>query len=154
MRFPRSHNRNHNQQLREVHKWCASDRGAAPVEFALVAPLILLVALAVLQLTLALHVRSVAIGAASEGARLAAISNAEAGRERTTRLLRGSIAAPAIRDTTVRLDRSGPLAVTAVDVTLDLPLIGLLGPVEMTVTGRAVVESTNELVPGFGWQRS
>ena len=154
MRFPRSPNRNHNQHLREVHKWCASDRGAAPVEFALVAPLILLVALAVLQLTLALHVRSVAIGAASEGARLAAISNAEAGRERTTRLLRGSIAAPAIRDTTVRLDRSGPLAVTAVDVTMDLPLIGLLGPVEMTVTGRAVVESTNELVPGFGWQRS
>lgn len=154
MRFPRSPSRNHNQRLREEHRWLASDRGAAPVEFALVAPLILLVALAVLQLTLALHVRSVAIGAASEGARLAAISNAEAGRERTTRLLRGSIAGPAIRDTTVRLDRSGPLAVTAVDVTLDLPLIGLLGPVEMMVTGRAVVESTNELVPGFGWQRS
>jgi Flp pilus assembly protein TadG len=152
VRFPRLPSPKNNQRLRAARRSLVSDEGAAPVEFALVTPLVLLVALAVLQLTLALHVRSVAIGAASEGARLAAISNVEAGRERTTRLLRGSIAGPAIRDTTVRLDRSGPLAVTAVDVTLDLPLIGLLGPVEMTVTGRAVVESTDELVPGFGWQ--
>jgi len=126
-----------------------SDEGTAPVEFALVTPLLLLVALAVLQLTLLLHVRSVAIGAASEGARLAAISDEAAGRERTLSLLDASIAGTAIRDAVVRVDRSGPLAVTAVDVTLDMPLVGLLSPVAMTVTGRAVLESTNELVPGF-----
>ena len=34
-------------------------------------------------------------------------------------------------------------------VTLDLPLIGLLGPTPMTVTGRSVLESTRELPPGF-----
>lgn len=126
-----------------------SDEGAAPVEFALVSPLLLLVALAVLQLTLALHVRSIVIGAASEGARLAAMGDLSSGVERTERILQTSIAGAAIRDMVVRVDRSGPVAVTAVDVTVDLPLVGLLGPVPMTVTGRAVIESTEELVPGF-----
>lgn len=126
-----------------------SDEGTAPVEFALVTPLLLLVALAVLQLTLLLHVRSVAIGAASEGARLAAVSDLDAGRERTMSMLRTSIAGTAIRDAVVRVDRTGPVAVTAVDVTVDMPLVGLLSPVAMTVTGRAVIESTSELVPGF-----
>ena len=126
-----------------------SDEGTAPVEFALVTPLLLLVAVAVLQLTLLLHVRSVAIAAASEGARLAAMSDEEAGLERTRSLLDASIAGTAIRDTGVRVDRTGPVPVAAVDVTLDMPLIGLLSPMAMTVTGRAVIESTNELVPGF-----
>ncbi|MFZ9988363.1 MAG: TadE/TadG family type IV pilus assembly protein, partial [Candidatus Nanopelagicales bacterium] len=39
------------------------------VEFALVTPLLLLVALAVLQVTLALHVRATLTAAAAEGAR-------------------------------------------------------------------------------------
>jgi Flp pilus assembly protein TadG len=126
-----------------------SDEGVAPVEFALVAPLLLLVALAVLQLTLLLHVRSVAIGAASEGARLAAMGDPSLGRERTLAILDSSIAGTAIRDAVVRVDLSGPVAVTAVDVTLDVPLVGLLGPIAMTISGRAVIESTSELVPGF-----
>ena len=126
-----------------------SDEGTAPVEFALVTPLLLLVAVAVLQLTLLLHVRSVAIAAASEGARLVAMSDEEAGLERTRSMLDASIAGTAIRDTGVRVDRSGQVPVAAVDVTLDMPLIGLLSPVAMTVTGRSVIESTNELVPGF-----
>jgi Flp pilus assembly protein TadG len=126
-----------------------SDEGVAPVEFALVAPLLLLVALAVLQLTLLLHVRSVAIGAASEGARLAAMGDPTLGRERTLAILDSSIAGTAIRDAVVRVDLSGPVAVTAVDVTLDVPLVGFLGPVAMTISGRAVIESTSELVPGF-----
>lgn len=137
-------------------RWCRarlrSDDGTATVEFALIAPLLLLVALAVLQLALALHVRGVLIGAATEGARLAALAGGDeaAGRERTERILAESIAGTAVRETRMRVDRSGPLPVAAVDVTADLPLIGLLGPVPMTVTGRAVLESTTELVPGFG----
>jgi ACT domain-containing protein len=111
----------------------------------------LLIAVAVLQLALALHVRSVMVQAASEGARLAAMAGADprAGAQRTERILAGSIAGTAVRTTTVRVDRSGPVPVAAVDVTTDLPLIGLLGPVPMTVTGRAVVESTAELGAGF-----
>ena len=126
-----------------------SDEGTAPVEFALVSPVLLLVALAVLQLTLALHVRGIVIGAASEGARLAATGDLPSGVERTQRILQTSIAGASVRETVARVDRSGPVAVTAVDVTIDLPLVGLLGPVPMTVTGRAVIESTEELVPGF-----
>lgn len=129
----------------------ASESGAATVEFALVAPLMLLVGLAVMQLALALHVRSVAIGAATEGARLAAVvgGDHEAGRQRAERILRESIAGTALRETRVRTDRTGPVPVSAVDITMDLPLIGLLGPTPMTVTGRAVLESTTELMPGF-----
>lgn len=113
--------------------------------------MLLLVAIAVLQLALTLHVRSVAIGAASEGARLAALvgGDAQAAQARTEQILRESIAGTALRETHVRVDRSGSLPVAAVDVTVDLPLVGLLGPTPMTVTGRAVLESTSELVPGF-----
>lgn len=138
--------------MKVAKPWWRGDEGAAPVEFALVTPLLLLVALAVLQLALTLHVRSVAVGAASEGARLAALAggNEDAARDRTERILATSIAGTALRSTAFRVDRSGPLPVAAVDVTLDLPLVGLLGPTAMTVTGRAVLESTNELVPGFG----
>ena len=54
--------------------WCRarlrSDDGAASVEFALVAPLLLLIAVAVLQLTLALHVRSVMVQADRKSIRL------------------------------------------------------------------------------------
>ena len=135
--------------MRSILGRLRSDEGSAPVEFALVSPLLLLVALAVLQLTLALHVRGIVIGAASEGARLAASGDLLSGAERTQNILQTSIAGATIRDTVVRVDRSGPVAVTAVDVTVDLPLVGLFGPVPMTVTGRAVIESTEELVPGF-----
>lgn len=128
-----------------------SDDGTATVEFALVAPLLLLVALAVLQLALALHVRGVLIGAATEGARLAALAggDADTGRQRTERILAETIAGTAVRETQVRIDRTGPVPVAAVDVTVDLPLVGLLGPTPMTVTGRAVLESTEHLDAGF-----
>ena len=43
------------------------------MEFALVAPLLMLVALAVLQLMLAVHVRTVITSAAIEGARVGAL---------------------------------------------------------------------------------
>ena len=55
------------------------DRGSAVVEFALVTPLLLLVALAVLQVTLALHVRSTLTAAAAEGARAGALAGAGLG---------------------------------------------------------------------------
>ena len=131
-----------------------SEDGAASVEFALVAPLLLLLAVAVLQLALALHVRSVMVQAASEGARLVALAGADAraGQLRTERILDASIAGTALRATTVRFERSGgsgEVPIAAVDVTADLPLIGLFGPTPMTVTGRAVLEDTFELGPGF-----
>ena len=66
-----------------------SDRGSAAVEFALVAPLVLLVALGVLQLTLALHVRSTLTAAAAEGARAGALaySNPSFAERRTRAIL-------------------------------------------------------------------
>ena len=128
-----------------------ADDGAAPVEFALITPLLLLVALAVLQLALVLHVREVAVGAASQGARVAAMTNGDLlqGKARAVRVLHQSIAAPALRSTHARIDREGPVPVAAVDMTLDLPIVGMFGPTTMTVTGRSLLESGSELVPGF-----
>jgi len=50
------------------------DRGSSVVEFALVAPLVLAVAVGVLQVVLALHVRSTLTAAAAEGARAGALA--------------------------------------------------------------------------------
>ena len=129
----------------------SADDGASPVEFALITPLLLVVTLAVLQLALVLHVRGVAVGAASQGARVAAMTNGDLsqGKARAERVLRESIAAPAVRSTRVRIDHEGPVAVAAVHVTLDLPIVGMFGPTSMTVTGRSLLESGSELVPGF-----
>ena len=129
----------------------SSDEGSAPVEFALVAPLLLFVALAVLQLSLALYVRGVFVGAATEGARLAAAAGGSPrlGIERTERILAASIGAVGVRSVDASIDRDGPVGVVAVSVTADLPLVGVFGPTPMTVRGRAVLESADEVVPGF-----
>ena len=49
-----------------------ADDGSAVVEFVLVSVLVLVLLLGVVQVALALHVRSLAIDAAAEGARVAA----------------------------------------------------------------------------------
>ena len=65
--------------MNDLRRWIKGDRGSAVVEFALVTPLLLLVALAVLQITLALHVRSTLTAAAAEGARAGALAYAGLG---------------------------------------------------------------------------
>ncbi|MDU0348612.1 pilus assembly protein, partial [Actinomyces sp. MRS3W] len=49
-------------------RWQTDDRGAAVVDFALVGVLVIAVSVALLQLTLGLHVRNVLTDAAGEGA--------------------------------------------------------------------------------------
>jgi hypothetical protein len=119
------------------------DRGSAVVEFALVAPLLLLVALAVVQTALAMHVRSVMTAAAAEGARSAALagSHLALGEQRTRQLLAGNLAEGVVEEVVAarRLERAGP--VVEVRVTARVPLLGLFGPTGMQVTGRALDES-------------
>ena len=118
--------------------------GSATVEFALVAPLLLAVALAVVQLALTLHVRTTVTSAAAEGARAAALAGADlsAGERRVRSLLAHSIAGDVIDDITVRRDLRGGLVVVSVGVDARLPLIGLLGPTVMHVDGHALAEWT------------
>jgi Flp pilus assembly protein TadG len=112
------------------------------VEFVLVAPLVLLVALAVVQLGLALHVRATLTSAAAEGARAASLAgaDAEAGVRRTTTLLEESLTGSVVRRITARPAVVDTLDVMVVRVEARLPLVGLLGPAMLEVEGRALRE--------------
>lgn len=118
------------------------DRGSAVVEFALVAPLLLLLALAVLQVALAMHVRATLTSAAAEGARAAALAGASplAGVRRTRTLLAENLAGSVVDDVTARRAVVDGLAVMTVRVTAVLPMVGLLGPQMLTVEVHALQE--------------
>jgi hypothetical protein len=64
---------------RRQRRWGTNQEGSAVVEFALVAPLAILIALAVAQFALFLYHRNVVMGALSEGARVAATSGRTVG---------------------------------------------------------------------------
>ena len=120
----------------------ADSSGAAVVEFVLVAPLVLLLALGTIQLTLALYVRNTLIAAAAEGARLAAVAGGSptAGVALTRGVLANQLAGGVVTDvSTGRLLRSG-VAFQYVQVRARLPLVGLLGPASLVVTGHALLE--------------
>ena len=118
----------------------AADRGSAVVENLLVTILLTTLALAVVQLALALHVRSTVSDAASEGARYGALAgNGPADAiGRTGQLIDTAIGdGYASRITAGYGDYRGHSAL-AVTVDGTLPVIGLLG------VGRAAVENLDE----------
>jgi len=127
---------------RNVHDRLASEDGNASVEFALVAPLFMLVALAVLQLMLAIHVRSVVTSAAIEGARVAALADGDLARaeSRTRSILENNIAGAAVRSITASQVTEGENEMFAMVVETELPLIGFYGPTSMKLTGHALAE--------------
>lgn len=118
------------------------DRGSAVVEFALVTPLLLLVALAVLQVILALHVRSTLTAAAAEGARAGALAGAglAVAESRTRDVLDDALGGDAAQDVVASRTRLEGVEVVRVMVTARLPLLGTLGPTALTVEGHAIAE--------------
>jgi len=127
---------------RNVHDRLASEDGNASVEFALVAPLLMLVALAVLQLMLAIHVRSVVTSAAIEGARVAALVDGDLARaeSRTRSILESNIAGAAVNSITASQVTDGENKMFAMVVETELPLIGFYGLTSMKLTGHALAE--------------
>lgn len=121
-----------------------SDRGSVVVEFVLVAPLLLALAVGVLQVVLTLHVRSVATAAAAEGARAAALAGADPATAvaRVEALLDGSLAGTVVREVSARPTTEGGLALMVVRVDARIPLAGLLVPADLVVEGRALREGT------------
>jgi Flp pilus assembly protein TadG len=119
------------------------ERGAAVVDFALVAGLLALVVAGVVQLTLAVHVRNTLVDCAAEGARYAALADrtTDDGVARTRALIAASLAdGYGDQVTAVETDLRG-LPVVEVRVTAPLPVVGLLGPGGMlTVSGHALRE--------------
>jgi Flp pilus assembly protein TadG len=128
--------------INQLRRASAEDRGSAVVEFTLIAPLALIVMLGVLQLALAMHVRSTIISAAAEGARIAAMmgTDLQAGEQRTREILASNMAGTAVTAIQAKQASRDGLNVITVDVTADLPLIGFFGPQQMTYTGSALDE--------------
>jgi Flp pilus assembly protein TadG len=112
---------------------CASrgdEQGSAVVDFVLVGGLLTVFFLAVVQLTLVLHVRNTVIDAASSGARYGALADrtpADA-RERTADLIGMALNADFARDISTSEASFQGIRTLVVTVRAPLPVIGLIGP--------------------------
>lgn len=113
------------------------------VDFVLVLVVLIPLFLGILQVALVLHVRNTLTAAASEGARYAATVDRApgAGAARTRQQISGAMAARFARQVT-----AGPTLVRGapgveVNVTADVPPLGIWGPaVRLHVSGHAVEE--------------
>jgi len=120
-----------------------SDRGSAVVDFVLVGALITVLFVAVVQLTLVLHVRNTLIDCAGEGARYGAAADRTPGdgAERTRELVTAALAPAYAADVTAGAVEVDGVALVEVTVRAPMPVIGLLGPAgTMTVRGHALAE--------------
>ena len=124
------------------------DDGAAVVEFVLISGLLLLLVVGVVQLALVLHTRNVLSADAAEGARHGAnLGRAESsGGPYAQELMRRSAPGAARTITCSGRAETGAAGVPQVAVTcagaLRLVLVPLGPTLQMSVTGRAVKETT------------
>lgn len=122
---------------------CA-DSGSAVVEFVLVGSLLTVLTLSVLQLALALHVRTTLLDAAAEGARYAALADSglAEGAERTKDLITTAVGSTYATGVAAAYAQSAGHLTVEVQVTAPLPLLGMLGfDRGLRVVGHAVVET-------------
>ncbi len=120
-----------------------SQRGAAVVDFVLVLVVVVPLFLGILQVALVLHVRNTLTSAASEGARYAATVDrpVDAGATRTRQQISGALAARYARAVTARPTVVEGAPGVEVEVTAEVPALGLWGPgVRLHVTGHAIEE--------------
>jgi Flp pilus assembly protein TadG len=120
------------------------DRGAAVVDFVLVLVVLTPLFLGIVQVALVLHVRNTLAAAASEGARYAATVDRppDAGAARTREQISGALAARFARRVVSRPASVHGVPGVEVDVTADVPPLGIWGPaVRITVSGHAVEET-------------
>ncbi len=113
------------------------------MDFVLVGALTTVLFAAVLQLTLALHVRATLVDCAAEGARYGALADRTpaAGAERARELIEMSLSPRFAEDVQAEAVEIGGLAVVRVQVTAPLPVIGLIGPGgTLVVDGHALRE--------------
>lgn len=118
------------------------DDGNVVVEFLLVSILVIAIAMGVIQLAVALHVRNMLVSAASEGARLAAANDRglEDGVRRTDSLLSDSLGNYEVRVTASDTVIGGAPA-SQVTVAAPVPVFGLWGVGTMSVSARAFEEA-------------
>lgn len=125
-----------------MSRW-RSDEGSAVVEFVLVSVLVVLVVLALVQLSFALLVRNTLVAAATEGARFGAFqgSTADDGAAHTRRLLTMTLPDAYADDVAGGYEDVDGVPTVVVRVRATLPLIAWWGPSQtLTAQGHAVVE--------------
>jgi Flp pilus assembly protein TadG len=124
-----------------VHRRVREDRGSAIAESMMaIAPLMLLV-LALMQIASAMYVRNSLTLAATESARVAAISGDLAlARERAHDLVSGILPGISLVEEEMQTRTIEGVSVMEVRLRARLPLIGPLGPRLLTGEGRAVME--------------
>ncbi|UDF14664.1 pilus assembly protein [Antiquaquibacter oligotrophicus] len=123
------------------------ENGSAVAEFVMVGALLTVLALAVVQLALALHVRTTLVDAAAEGARFAALadSSLDDGAIRTRELVAAALGPGYPID--VEVAESTFLGHPAVRVTVrgELPVVALFGPSGgLEVSGHAARQTLGE----------
>lgn len=121
----------------------ADERGSAVVDFVLVGALLTLFFLAIVQLTLVLHVRNTLIDAAASGARYGTLAdrNAVDGRERTAQLIGVALNPGFAQDVTTSEATYQGIRTLEVTVRAPLPVIGLIGPrAALEVKGHAAIQ--------------
>ncbi|MHA7209609.1 TadE family protein [Arthrobacter sp. MDT1-65] len=120
------------------------ERGAAVVDFALIGGLLTVVFIAIVQLTLVLHVRNTLIDAAASGARYGTLADRspQDAVGRTEELIRGSLADAYGSDISVGESTVAGVRTLEVVVRAPLPVLGLIGPAGiMEVRGHAALPS-------------
>ena len=125
------------------HPSAGDETGSAAVDFVLVGALTTVLFVAVLQLALALHIRSTLIDCAAEGARYGALADRtpQEGAARAEDLIELSLLPTFSQDVSAAIVDVAGLQVIEVHVTAPLPVIGLLGPAgRLDVTGHALRE--------------
>jgi hypothetical protein len=119
------------------------ERGSAVVDFVLVGGLLTMFFLAIIQLTLVLHVRNTLIDAAASGARYGTLAdrNAQDARDRTGELIGTALNAEFARDVATTEVTFQGIRTLEVTVRAPLPVIGLIGPRKiLEVKGHAAIQ--------------
>lgn len=119
------------------------EQGSAVVDFVLVGGLLTMFFLAVIQLTLILHVRNTLIDAAASGARYGTLAdrNASDAEARTRSLIGMALNAGFAQQVSSQEVNVQGVRTLEVTVRSPMPVIGLIGPREMLeVKGHAAVQ--------------
>ncbi|MET1154653.1 TadE/TadG family type IV pilus assembly protein [Arthrobacter sp.] len=120
-----------------------NERGSAVVDFVLVGGLLTLFFLAIVQLTLVLHVRNTLIDAAASGARYGTLADRGAGdaKDRTAQLIAVALNQEFATDVTTAEATYQGIRTLEVTVRAPLPVIGLIGPrAVLEVKGHAAIQ--------------
>jgi hypothetical protein len=119
------------------------EQGSAVVDFVLVGSLLTLFFLAIIQLTLVLHVRNTLIDAAASGARYGTLADRSAAdaEERTRSLIQSALNAGFAQQVSTSEVTYQGLRTLEVTIRAPMPVIGLIGPRNLLeVKGHSAVQ--------------